>query len=173
MKRSKNYRAAAEKIEAGKAYTPREAIALAQEIATTKWDSTVDVSLRLGIDPRKADQMVRGTVNLPHGTGKTARVVVFATGDKAAEAEAATISHALGLPDRILEQPLKTLSGGQRRRLILARALVSTAPILLLDEPVEHVDTSTQEILDLLLDPQQLVGELPQRTILIVHHPRS
>ena len=60
-----------------------------------------------------------------------------------------------------------------RDSLILARALVSTAPILLLDEPVEHVDTSTQKILDLLLDPQQLVGELPQRTILIVHHPRS
>ncbi|MFC0360214.1 MULTISPECIES: 50S ribosomal protein L1 [Kytococcus] len=93
MKRSKNYRAAAEKIEAGKAYTPREAIALAQEIATTKWDSTVDVSLRLGIDPRKADQMVRGTVNLPNGTGKTARVVVLANGDKAEAAREAGADH--------------------------------------------------------------------------------
>lgn len=75
--------------------------------------------------------------------------------------------------DTVLADGDASLSGGQRRRLILARALVSTAPILLLDEPVEHVDTSTQKILDLLLDPQQLVGELPQRTILIVHHPRS
>jgi len=75
--------------------------------------------------------------------------------------------------DTVLADGDASLSGGQRRRLILARALVSTAPILLLDEPVEHVDTSTQEILDLLLDPQQLVGALPQRTILIVRHPRS
>ena len=93
MKRSKNYRAAAEKIQADKAYAPAEAIALAQEISTTKWDSTVDVSLRLGIDPRKADQMVRGTVNLPNGTGKTARVLVFANGDKAEAARAAGADH--------------------------------------------------------------------------------
>ncbi len=93
MKRSKNYRAAAEKIEAGKAYTAAEAIALAQEISTTKWDSTVDVSLRLGIDPRKADQMVRGTVNLPNGTGKTARVLVFANAEKAEAAREAGADH--------------------------------------------------------------------------------
>ncbi|WP_462417018.1 50S ribosomal protein L1 [Kytococcus sp. Marseille-QA3725] len=93
MKRSKNYRAAAEKIEEGRVYTPREAIALAQEISTTKWDSTVDVSLRLGIDPRKADQMVRGTVNLPNGTGKTARVVVLANADKAEAAREAGADH--------------------------------------------------------------------------------
>ncbi|QDO87778.1 50S ribosomal protein L1 [Ornithinimicrobium ciconiae] len=83
MKRSKAYTAAAEKIEDGKFYTPVEAIALAKETSTTKYDATVEVSLRLGVDPRKADQLVRGTVNLPNGTGKTARVLVFANGDKA------------------------------------------------------------------------------------------
>ena len=89
MKRSKAYRAAAEKIDRDRLYTPSEAVKLAKETSTTKYDATVEAALRLGVDPRKADQMVRGTVNLPHGTGKTARVVVFATGDKAAEAEAA------------------------------------------------------------------------------------
>jgi len=89
MKRSKKYRAAAELIEDGRIYSPYEAVSLAKQTATTTYDPTVEVALRLGVDPRKADQMVRGTVNLPHGTGKTARVVVFATGDRAAEAEAA------------------------------------------------------------------------------------
>ncbi|GAB2762150.1 50S ribosomal protein L1 [Sinomonas atrocyanea] len=88
-KRSKAYKAAAEKIEAGKVYAPAEGVALAKEINPSKTDATVEVAFRLGVDPRKADQMVRGTVILPHGTGKTARVVVFATGDKAAAAEAA------------------------------------------------------------------------------------
>ncbi len=89
MKRSKAYRAAAEKIDADALYTPLQAVRLAKETATTKYDATVEVAMRLGVDPRKADQMVRGTVNLPHGTGKTARVIVFAVGDKAAEATAA------------------------------------------------------------------------------------
>ena len=89
MKRSKAYRAAAEKIDADALYTPLQAVKLAKETSTTKYDATVEVALRLGVDPRKADQMVRGTVNLPHGTGKTARVIVFATGDKAREAESA------------------------------------------------------------------------------------
>ena len=89
MKRSKAYRQAAEKIDPDRLYTPVEAIALAKETVTTKFDPTVEVALRLGVDPRKADQMVRGTVNLPNGTGKTARVLVFATGDRAAAAEAA------------------------------------------------------------------------------------
>ncbi|MDT0189839.1 50S ribosomal protein L1 [Rothia terrae] len=88
-KRSKAYKAAVAKIEEGKFYTPAEAIALAKETSSTKTDATVEVALRLSVDPRKADQMVRGTVNLPNGTGKTARVVVIAEGDKAAEAEAA------------------------------------------------------------------------------------
>ncbi len=89
MKRSKAYRQAAERIDASRVYSPLEAAALAKETSVTKMDATVEVAMRLGVDPRKADQMVRGTVNLPHGTGKTARVIVFATGDKAADAEAA------------------------------------------------------------------------------------
>src|SRR6202453_488028 len=89
MKRSKAYRKADELIEPEHLYTPAEAVDLAKKTSTTKFDPTVEVALRLGVDPRKADQMVRGTVNLPNGTGKTARVLVFATGDRAAEAEAA------------------------------------------------------------------------------------
>ncbi|HEV7147081.1 MAG TPA: 50S ribosomal protein L1 [Pedococcus sp.] len=83
MKRSKAYRAGADKIDPEKAYAPLEAVRLAKETSPTKYDATVEVAMRLGVDPRKADQMVRGTVNLPHGTGKTARVLVFANGDKA------------------------------------------------------------------------------------------
>jgi large subunit ribosomal protein L1 len=78
MKRSKAYRAAAEKIDRDALYSPLQAVKLAKETSTTKYDATVEVAMRLGVDPRKADQMVRGTVNLPHGTGKTARVIVFA-----------------------------------------------------------------------------------------------
>ncbi len=89
MQHSKAYKASAEKIDRAKLYVPAEAIKLAKDTTTTKFDATVEVALRLGVDPRKADQMVRGTVNLPHGTGKTARVIVFAAGEKAAEAEAA------------------------------------------------------------------------------------
>src|SRR5689334_12966463 len=92
-KHSKAYRNAAEKIEAGKVYSPLEAVRLAQATSKTKFDATVEVAFRLGVDPRKADQMVRGTVNLPHGTGKTARVLVFATGDRAAQAQAAGADH--------------------------------------------------------------------------------
>jgi large subunit ribosomal protein L1 len=86
MQRSKGYRKAAEQIDRSRLYSPAEAAALAKKTATTKFDPTIEVALRLGVDPRRADQMVRGTVNLPHGTGKTARVLVFATGEKAAEA---------------------------------------------------------------------------------------
>jgi large subunit ribosomal protein L1 len=89
MKRSKAYRKADEQITEGHLYTPAQAVALARSTSSTKFDPTVEVALRLGVDPRKADQMVRGTVNLPHGTGKTARVLVFATGDRADEATAA------------------------------------------------------------------------------------
>lgn len=82
-KRSKKYRKASELIQAGEKYSVEEALDLAKKTSVTKFDSTVEVMFRLGIDPRKADQMVRGTVSLPHGTGKTARVIVFAAGDKA------------------------------------------------------------------------------------------
>ena len=83
MKHGKKYRQAVEKIEPGKLYSPLAAARLAKETSTTNYDATVEVAMRLGVDPRKADQMVRGTVNLPNGTGKTARVLVFATGDRA------------------------------------------------------------------------------------------
>ncbi len=89
MKRSKAYRSASEQVDKARLYSPLAAARLAKETSTTKYDATVEVAMRLGVDPRKADQMVRGTVNLPHGTGKTARVIVFASGPKAAEAEAA------------------------------------------------------------------------------------
>ena len=89
MKRSKAYQQAAEMVDFDHLYEPLEAVELAKQTARIKMDATVEVAMRLGVDPRKADQMVRGTVNLPHGTGKTARVIVFATGDRAAEAEAA------------------------------------------------------------------------------------
>src|ERR1700760_618763 len=89
MKRSKAYRNAAEQIDRDKLYSPAEAVALAQSGKVTKFDPTVEVALRLGVDPRKADQMVRGTVNLPNGTGKTARVAVFAQGDRAEQARQA------------------------------------------------------------------------------------
>jgi large subunit ribosomal protein L1 len=88
-KRSKAYEAAAAKIDAEKFYAPFEAVTLAKDTNPSKFDATVEVAFRLGVDPRKADQMVRGTVNLPHGTGKVARVLVFATGDKAEAAIAA------------------------------------------------------------------------------------
>jgi large subunit ribosomal protein L1 len=88
-KNSKAYKAAADKLEVGKFYTPTEAVTVARETGSKKFDSTVEVALRLGVDPRKADQMVRGTVILPHGTGKTARVIVFATGPAAEAALAA------------------------------------------------------------------------------------
>jgi large subunit ribosomal protein L1 len=89
MKRSKSYTDAAKKIDHERLYSPAEAVDLAKSTQVTKFDPTVEVALRLGVDPRKQDQMVRGTVNLPNGTGKTARVLVFATGDRAAAAEAA------------------------------------------------------------------------------------
>ncbi len=83
MQRSKTYRAAAETFNLDELYAPLAAITIAKSGSKKKFDETLDVVMRLGVDPRKADQMVRGTVNLPHGTGKTARVLVFATGDKA------------------------------------------------------------------------------------------
>jgi large subunit ribosomal protein L1 len=89
MQHGKNYRKAAEQIDRDKLYSPLAAVKLAKQTSPVKFDATVEVAMRLGVDPRKADQMVRGVVNLPHGTGKTARVIVFAAGDKAAEAEGA------------------------------------------------------------------------------------
>jgi large subunit ribosomal protein L1 len=101
-KRSKAYRAAVEKIEQDRVYAPLEAIRLAKATSVAKFDATVEVAFRLGVDPRKADQMVRGTVNLPHGTGKTARVVVFATGPRAEQALAAGADEVGG--DELIEK---------------------------------------------------------------------
>src|SRR6188768_4332650 len=101
-KKSKAYRAASEKIEEGKFYTPSEAVAVAKETGSKKFDSTVEVALKLGVDPRKADQVVRGTVILPHGTGKTARVIVFATGPAADAAIAAGADEVGG--DELIEK---------------------------------------------------------------------
>jgi large subunit ribosomal protein L1 len=100
--KSKAYREAAGKIEEGKVYSPVEAVAVARETGSKKFDSTVEVALKLGVDPRKADQMVRGTVILPHGTGKTARVIVFATGPAAEAAIAAGADEVGG--DELIEK---------------------------------------------------------------------
>ena len=88
-KLTKNQKLASGKIENGKAYTLREASALVKEITLTKFDASVDVDVRLGVDPRKANHMVRGVVSLPHGTGKVTRVLALCTPDKEAEAKAA------------------------------------------------------------------------------------
>ena len=88
-KHGKNYTNAAAKVERAKLYSPKEAMTLAKELASAKFDETVEVAIRLGVDTRKADQNVRGSISLPHGTGKSVRVAVFAEGEKAREAEAA------------------------------------------------------------------------------------
>ena len=88
-KNGKRYASALERVDREKLYGPGEAIKLLKSLATTKFDETVELNIRLGVDPRKADQIVRGSLALPKGTGKTMRVVAFAKGDKAKEAEAA------------------------------------------------------------------------------------
>ncbi|MFZ9879483.1 MAG: 50S ribosomal protein L1 [Candidatus Nanopelagicaceae bacterium] len=107
MKRSKKYTAAAAKIEEGKLYLPLSAMKVVKETNVTKYDASVEVSIVLGVDPKKADQAVRSTVNLPHGTGKTARVLVFATGPRAEEARAAGADIVGG--DELIEE----VSGGR------------------------------------------------------------
>jgi len=99
-KLTKNQKAALEKIEAGKAYTLAEASALVKEVTFTKFDASVDIDVRLGVDPRKANQMVRGIVSLPHGTGKETRVLVLCTPEKEEEAKAAGADY-VGLDDYI------------------------------------------------------------------------
>jgi len=89
MKRSKKYTEAAAKVDLKNVYSPMAAVKLAKETSVTKYDASVEVALVLGVDPKKADQAIRSTVNLPHGTGKTARVLVFAGGERAEEARAA------------------------------------------------------------------------------------
>lgn len=88
-KHGKRYRSLAGKVDRNKSYSPEEAAALVKELATAKFDETIEMHVRLGIDPRKSDQNVRGTVALPHGTGKTVRVVALTRGEKVLEAEQA------------------------------------------------------------------------------------
>ncbi len=97
---TKNQKKSLSKIEIGKAYTLDEASKLVKEITTTKFDASVDLDIRLGVDPRKANQMVRGVAVLPHGTGKTVRTLVLCTPDKEAEAKAAGADY-VGLDDYI------------------------------------------------------------------------
>ncbi len=97
---TKNQKQAHSKIEVGKAYSLTQAAALVKDITTTKFDASVDLDVRLGVDPRKANQMVRGIANLPHGTGKTVRVLVLCTPDKEAEAKAAGADY-VGLDEYI------------------------------------------------------------------------
>lgn len=99
-KLTKKQRLVAEKIEGGKAYTLKEAAELVKEITTTKFDASVDIDVRLGVDPRKANQMVRGVVSLPNGTGKQVRVLALCTPDKEAEAKAAGADY-VGLDEYI------------------------------------------------------------------------
>lgn len=106
MKHSKAYKAAAEKRGGSQLHTPEAAVKLVKEMALAKFDETIEVAVRLGVDPRKADQMVRGTVNLPNGTGKTARVLVFASGEKA-EAAIAAGADEVGVDDLV-----EKISGG-------------------------------------------------------------
>ena len=89
MKHGKKYLDAKKLIDASKLYDPEEAVALVKQLSKAKFDETIEMSIRLGVDPRHADQQVRGTVVLPHGTGKKVKVLVFAKADKAKEAEAA------------------------------------------------------------------------------------
>src|SRR5258707_2841122 len=102
MQRRKAYRTAAAQFDRDSQYSPPAAVRLAKTTSVTKFDATVEVAIRLGVDPRKADQMVRGTVNLPHGTGKIARVAVFAVGEKADEATAASAD--VGGSDDLIEK---------------------------------------------------------------------
>lgn len=99
-KLTKNQKSVADKIEAGKAYTLKEASALVKEITTTKFDASLDIDVRLGVDPRKANQMVRGVVSLPHGTGKTVRVLCLCTPDAEASAKEAGADY-VGLDEYI------------------------------------------------------------------------
>ncbi|WKK81961.2 50S ribosomal protein L1 [Marivirga arenosa] len=105
-KLTKNQKIAAEKVDSTKAYALDEASALVKEITTTKFDASVDLDIRLGVDPRKADQMVRGVVALPHGTGKDVKVLALVTPDKEQEAKDAGADY-VGLDDYI-----KKIEGG-------------------------------------------------------------
>ena len=105
MKRSKKYIEAAAKVDLKNLYSPLAAVKLAKETSVTKYDASVEVALVLGVDPKKADQAIRSTVNLPHGTGKTARILVFAGGARADEARAAGAD--IVVADELIEEVAK------------------------------------------------------------------
>src|SRR5699024_6009799 len=116
---SKAFKAAAEKVDRTKLYSPLEAMAVAKDTSSTTMDATDEVAMRLGVDSRKADQMVRGTAHLPNGTGKTARVIVFAAGDKAhaarvagAAVEKATEAEAAGADVVGTDELIERIQGG-------------------------------------------------------------
>ena len=106
MKQGKKYREAAQKVDPDKLYTPKEAIQLAKDVAFAKFDETVELHLRTGLDPRHADQQIRGTSLLPHGLGKTVRVLVFAEGEGARQAEEAGADEVGG------DELIKKVEGG-------------------------------------------------------------
>lgn len=99
-KLTKNQKSVAEKVEAGKVYALNEAAQLVKDITTTKFDASIDIDVRLGVDPRKANQMVRGVVSLPNGTGKSVRVLALCTPDQEEAAKAAGADYA-GLDEYI------------------------------------------------------------------------
>ena len=103
---TKNQKLVADKVEAGKAYTLKEASALVKEITTTKFDASLDIDIRLGVDPRKANQMVRGVVSLPHGTGKVVRVLCLCT------PEAETAAKEAGADSVGLDEYIEKIKGG-------------------------------------------------------------
>ena len=143
MQRSKAYTAAADKIDKDRLYSPVDAVKFAQSSGSSKFDSTVDVAMRLGVDPRKADQMVRGTVNLPHGTGKTAKVLVFANAAKADEARAAGADVVGGdeLIDKVKPGKPDVLLMSRRTRRGLKQARRIAGPVI-----ENHVDQFGQQV---------------------------
>ena len=171
MKLTKNRKVALEKIEKGKAYAIDEAAKLVKEVTTTKFDASVDMDIRLGVDPKKANQMVRGVVTLPHGTGKTVRVLVLCTPDKEKEAQEAGADY-YGLDEYVekgIDEPViekgSTLSSGQRQLISFARALAFDPAILILDEATSNIDSETEEIIQHAMD----VLKRGRTTFIIAH----
>lgn len=150
MKRSKRYNAAMEKIEKNRLYGLKEAIGLFKEIATAKFDESMEVHVRLGVDPRHADQQVRSTVTLPHGTGVTKRVLALATGEKVREAEDAGADIAGGEDlvakiqsgwmdfDAVIATPDMMKSVGRLGKILGPRGLMPSAKTGTVTDDISH-----------------------------------